>query len=148
MRNRHSLLQPLAAAALCVLTASSSSAQAITASVYSRTGARAVIAPTEPASRVIAIYLFDAPRASGMPVQVTLSDSAGRYSASYKLRGSDVEHAMAFEIRESDMVLTGTTPAGPLTLAVRQKDEFETPSDVIGRWSLGRQSGELLRASR
>lgn len=147
MRNKHSLLQPLAAAALCVIAASTTSAQAAPSAEYARNNVRTAVSPVEPAARVVAIYLFDAPRASGMPVQVTLSDSAGKLSATYKLRGSSTEHVMAFEVADNNVMLSGKTPAGPLVLAIHQKDEFEVPSNVIGRWSLGSQSGELLRAS-
>ena len=147
MRNKHSLLQPLAAAALCAIAFSPVAAQTTVASTYARNGARAT--PVDvPVARTVAIYMLEAPRNSGMPVQVTVADSAGQYTASYKLRGSNVAYPMTFEMRDSDIILAGKTAGGTLTLTIRQKDEFETPSDVIGRWALGRQTGELLRASR
>ena len=147
MRNKHSLLQPLAAAALCAIALSPVAAQTTVASTYAR-NARVATPVDVPVARPVAIYTFEAPRNSGMPIQITVADSAGQYTASYKLRGSNVDHAMTFEMRDADIVLSAETAAGTLTLTIRQKDEFETPSDVIGRWALGRQSGELLRASR
>ena len=94
MRNKHSLLQPLAAAALCAIALSPVSAQTTVASTFTR-HARVTTPVDAPAPRPVAIYMFEAPRNSGMPVQVTVSDSAGQYTASYKLRGSDVAHPSA-----------------------------------------------------
>jgi hypothetical protein len=53
---------------------------------------------------------------------------------------------MMVEVLNSDLVLQGETPSGPITLVLHQKD-VEPVGAVIGRWLLGDMQGKL-RAAR
>ena len=148
MRIQHSLLQPLAAAALTAIAFSSVAAQGAALREHSRPIAVAPPSANAPAWRPVAIYLFQSPRNAGMPSQVTVADSSGQLAATFTLRGSNIAHPMFLEIRDDDLVLEGDTPSGPLTLTFPQRKDSDARSAIIGRWSLNGQQGELLRAVR
>ena len=148
MRIQHSLLLPLAAAALTAIAFSPVAAQGAAMREHSRPIAVAAKPTDASAWRPVAIYLFQAPRTAGMPNQVTVADSSGQLAASFTLRGSNIAHPMFLEWRDDDLVLEGDTPSGPLTLIFPQRKDSGARAGIIGRWSLNGQQGELLRAVR
>ena len=148
MRIQHSLLQPLAAAALTAIAFSPVVAQGAAMREHSRP----VVVVAKPADasawRPVAIYLFQSPRNAGMPNRVTVADSSGQLAATFTLRGSNIARPMFLEMRDDDLVLEGDTPSGPLTLTFPQRKDSDARSGIVGRWWLNGQQGELLRAVR
>ena len=94
------------------------------------------------ATRAVAVYRLITHRASGMPSQVVVSDSAGRLVAAYRLGNEPRSYPMMVDVSTAGIVLQGETPTGMLTLFLYDPS---TPSQgrADGHWWLGEQEGEL-----
>jgi hypothetical protein len=143
MRTKRSLLSPLATAALCAVAVTSAGAQRVAAKATLRPAAPpTTVAVNAAILRQVAVYHFGSPRAVGMPTAVTLSDSVGKLVAAYRLPGG-AERPMTVDVLNSDLVLTGETPSGLLTLVLYRQNDPEAADAWVGRWSLGEHQGEL-----
>ena len=111
--------------------------------------ARPAVEAAAPAPREVAIYRFSSPRATGLPTQVTVADSAGQLVASYQLRGSRAALPMEVTQLGTDLVLQAETPEGVLTMQLYGQTDPATATPLSGRWWLGDQAGILRgRANR
>lgn len=145
MRTSHSLRSSLTLAAFCAAVGSPVAAQSAVAG-----NVRAVInasTSADIAPRTIAIYSFGSSRSAGVPSQVTVLDSAGTFQANFRLPGSSEMHEMAVDAIKGDLYLQGVTPSGVLTL-VLYPSETDRAGEVIGRWQVGSNDGELLRRAK
>lgn len=145
MRSTLSLRSSLTLAAFCAAAGSPVAAQSAVAS-----NVRAVVNAASAdvaAPRTVAIYTFGSSRSAGLPAQVTVLDSAGTWSANFRLPGSHAANPMAVDAREGNLYLQGNTPAGTLNL-VLYATESDAAGAVIGRWSVGSNEGELLRGTK
>ena len=142
MRTSLSLRSSLTLAAFCAAVGSPAAAQSAVAA-----NVRAVVNASPSADaipRTVAVYNFGTTRSFGMPSQVTVLDSAGTYQATFRLPGSTATHEMAVDAHSGDLYLQGVTPSGVLTL-VLFPSESNSAGEVIGRWQVGANEGELLR---
>ena len=146
MRTSLSLRSSLTLAAFCAAVGSPVAAQsAVAGNVRATINASATTDVTTP--RTIAIYNFGVSRNAGMPTQVTVADSAGTYLATFRLPGSSAIHEMAVDAHLGDLYLQGVTPSGVLTLVLFPSDT-NAAGEVLGRWSVGSNEGELLRGAK
>jgi hypothetical protein len=144
MRNRLSLLSPLAIAALCAGAVSPAAAQRAIAPNYVRPVVeRGSITTDAPMVRTVAVYKFASPREMGLPAEVTLSDSTGQLVATFRLPGARTASPMMVDILDTDLVLQGQTPLGVLTLVLYRQAIADKAGDFIGRYTLAGWHGEL-----
>jgi hypothetical protein len=142
MRTTLSRFSPLAAAALLTLAVRPALAQQTPAPRYAKAANR------EPAAfRTLAVYDFNVPRDAAIPSQVTVADSAGQLVASFRYQGAAATQTMTVDVIDTDLVLQGDTPAGPLTLRLFGQNDPSTTPSVAGRWWLGRWEGSLRSRS-
>jgi hypothetical protein len=78
-----------------------------------------------------------------MPAQVTVADSAGALVAAFRLSGNRGAGPMTVDVLSNDLVLTGQTPSGMLTLVLYRQNDPEAAGAFVGSWSLGVHQGEL-----
>lgn len=134
---RAASLAHIALAATIALSAAPAAAQE-----HSAGGVRP--APTLLASREVAKFRFNGGRADGLPAEVTVIDRGGELMATYRLPGQRVAQPMMVTLIDADIILQAETDKGVLTLQLyQQNDESARTGAVIGRWTLGSQSGEL-----
>lgn len=87
-----------------------------------------------PAARIVAEYVVRHPRGS-FPQAFTLSDSAGRLRAHYRLVDDATPREMRVDVVGADLVLRAETADGPLTVRLeRQADSVPAGRAITGRW--------------
>lgn len=146
MRPSLSLRSSLTLAAFCAAAGSPVAAQqsAVAAHVRPVVNGIAVDAATP---RTVAIYTFGASRNAGLPAELTVTDSAGTWLATFRMPGTSAVQSMAVDAREGDLYLQAGTSAGTLTFVLYPIDT-DAAGAVIGRWSLGSGEGELRRGAK
>ena len=78
------------------------------------------------------------PDGEDMPVSLTISDSAGTMSALFWPVGDQDGHTMAVTVNDTDLVLNGQTPGGPLVITLHKHDKA-----VDGKWSFRGETGTV-----
>ncbi|AHG93325.1 hypothetical protein J421_5790 (plasmid) [Gemmatirosa kalamazoonensis] len=73
-----------------------------------------------------------------MPVTLTVSDSAGRLTATFWKVGDRDGHEMSVTVKDTDLLLHAETPRGPLDIVLQRQGER-----VAGRWTLGADHGSV-----
>jgi hypothetical protein len=73
-----------------------------------------------------------------MPVEITISQSATGLSALFYKVGDNDAHVMDAAVKGTDLVLTGSTPRGALTINIRHHGAL-----LSGTWQLGGDRGTL-----
>ena len=86
-------------------------------------------------------FYFSGWHGADLPSEVTLADSAGTFVASYRTRRATDVRPMAVSVYGADVVATGMTAAGLLTLHLHDQNGDGTA--LVGRWMLGEQEGSL-----
>ena len=74
----------------------------------------------------------------GMPVEITVNESATGLSATFYKIGDNDAHVLTAAVNGTDLVLKGTTPRGPLTIQIRHHG-----AKLSGIWQLGDGQGTL-----
>lgn len=97
--------------------------------------------------RPAAMFRFLRRDAAGLPVEVTVADSAGQLVASYQPDGGRAAHPMAVTVLNTDLVLQAETSSGLLTLRLDGQNA-PVPGPVTGHWWLGAASGALRGRTR
>jgi hypothetical protein len=132
----------LLAAALVLGAARAASAQQAADAPIRPAAAAVAAAPGD--LRAVAVYRFVPSRVAGMPSEIVLADSAGQLVAHFRLPGARAERPMLVALIGDQLILQGQTPAGVLTLRLRDPEHVARTREVVGRWHLeGGREGEL-----
>lgn len=128
--NPASILRILGAAALLTVAARTASAQSGPSS------ASAAAAPvTHWSQHPLGKYRIElALHDRKMPVDLTISDSAGTPVANFWPVGDNDGHMLAVAVKDTDLVLSAQTPRGPFSLVLQRQG-----STVSGRYAMGMQ---------
>jgi len=78
-----------------------------------------------------------------MPVELTISESAGELTAMFWKVGDNDGHFVKPTVKGNDLVLEGTTPHGALVITLRHHG-----SKLAGVWQLGEGRGTVDGAAR
>jgi hypothetical protein len=124
---------------LCAAVAHPAAAQSPSRASASPDAPRATVAVA--VARPVAEYRITTGQL-GFPEHVSLADSAGRLVASYRVNDADTPRPMALTVRGQDLVLRTDTPAGPLTIVLKQQIGDVAPV-FVGRWRMGDYEGRL-----
>ena len=113
------------------------------------TAASTAVTDAPSTARTIVTYRFVGWRTKGMPTEIAVVDSAGRFVASYRTPGARVASPMDVLVNGNDLVLTGETPEGLLTLELHATEtEGRAESRLAGRWYVGSEGGDLRGQAR
>jgi hypothetical protein len=140
----------LVAGAMLIVTANTSHAQdqaAIAKGIGTAPGIVIPkdIGPTEPwSAKPIGKYelILNIPEGP-MPVELTVSESAGTLTAMFWKVGDNDGHFVKPTVKGNDLVLEGTTPHGALTITLRHHGP-----KLAGVWQLGEGRGTVEGAAK
>jgi hypothetical protein len=108
---------------------------------YARLATNSAADP-RPITRTLATYDFDS-SFEGMPIRVTVADSAGALVAWFRPRGAGADQPMKVAVADRDILLEGQTARGPFTMVLYEQNDPAYPGTIIGTWTLADRQGEL-----